>query len=395
MDKRYEELWSRVEKAIETHWNEASEISDFMAAHPELGDEEYQASAKHAAFLAARGYEVEKPFCRRETAYRGVTGSSEEPRVVLLAEYDALPEIGHACGHNVHGAMVLLAAAGLREIVDSVPCRIEVVGTPAEETNGAKVVMAEEGVFDGASLALMIHTGAGQNFVDYSCLAMDAMEFTFSGKPAHAAAAPWEGRNALNGVQLFFHAVDMLRQHLRPEVRMHGIVTDGGNAANIVPDRGICRFYFRAPQREYLDTLMEKIYNCARGAALATETEVSWQKYEISFDNLRKNPPGIALLEGIYREEGVALTPPPKSCGSSDVGNVGQRCPALQPVLGVVDDLIAAHTREYAAFCGPTPEAHEAIRKGARILAKAMLRVNLDEALREKIEEAFENPAKP
>ncbi|HOO63439.1 MAG TPA: M20 family metallopeptidase, partial [Synergistaceae bacterium] len=320
---------------------------------------------------------------------------SEEPRVVLLAEYDALPEIGHACGHNVHGAMVLLAAAGLREIVDSVPCRIEVVGTPAEETNGAKVVMAEEGVFDGASLALMIHTGAGQNFVDYSCLAMDAMEFTFSGKPAHAAAAPWEGRNALNGVQLFFHAVDMLRQHLRPEVRMHGIVTDGGNAANIVPDRGICRFYFRAPQREYLDTLMEKIYNCARGAALATETEVSWQKYEISFDNLRKNPPGIALLEGIYREEGVALTPPPKSCGSSDVGNVGQRCPALQPVLGVVDDLIAAHTREYAAFCGPTPEAHEAIRKGARILAKAMLRVILDEALREKIEEAFENPAKP
>ncbi len=394
MNAHYEELWSKVEKGIEKYWSQANEISDFMAAHPELGDEEFEASAKHAAFLADRGYQVEKPFCGKETAYRGVTGNAEEPRVVLLAEYDALPEIGHACGHNVHGAMTLLAAAGLREIVGDLPFRLEVVGTPAEETNGAKVAMSEEGIFDGAALAIMIHTGAGQNFVSYSCLAMDAMEFTFSGKTAHAAAAPWEGRNALNGVQLFFHAVDMLRQHLRPEVRMHGIVVDGGTAANIVPDRGVCRFYFRAPQREYLDGMMEKIYDCARGAALATGTEVTWKKYETSFDNLRKNAPGIALLENIYREEGVTLTEPPKSCGSSDVGNVGHRCPALQPVLGVVDEVIAAHTREYAAFCGPTPEAHEAIRKGARILAKALLRVVLDESLREELKKDFENPEK-
>lgn len=389
MTTHYDELWSKVERAIESHWKEANEISDFMAAHPELGDQEYEASARHAAFLEARGYEVEKPFCGKETAYRGVAGSSEKPRVVLLAEYDALPEIGHACGHNVHGVMSLLAAAGLREIANELPCRIEVVGTPAEETNGAKVSMAEEGIFDGADLAIMIHTGAGRNFVDYSCLAMDALEFTFSGKTAHAAASPWEGRNALNGVQLFFHAVDMLRQHVYPDVRIHGIVVDGGNAANIVPDRGVCRFYFRAPEREYLNELVKKIYNCARGAALATETEVSWQKYEISFDNLPKNLPARALLEEIYREEGITLTTPPKFCGSSDVGNVGHRCPALQPVLGVVDEAIAAHTREYAAFCGATQEAHESIRKGARILAKALLRVILDEPLRREIHKAF------
>jgi amidohydrolase len=394
MHEQYQKLWSKVEKAIETHASEACGISDFMAENPELGDEEYQASARHVAFLKARGYEVEKPFCGKETAYRGVAGNSEEPRVVLLVEYDALPEIGHACGHNVHGVMSLLAAAGLREIAEEIPCRIEVVGTPAEETNGAKVSMAEEGVFDGADLAIMIHTGAGKNFVDYSCLAMDAVEFTFTGRTAHAAAAPWEGRNALNGVQLFFHAVDMLRQHVYSDVRIHGIVVDGGNAANIVPDRGICRFYFRAPEREYLNTLVEKIYNCARGAALATETEVSWRNYETSFDNLPKNPPARNLLEGIYQEEGISLSTPPKFCGSSDVGNVGHRCPALQPVLGVVDEVIAAHTREYAAFCGATPEAHEAIRKGARILAKALLRVLLEEPLRQEIRKAFEAPEK-
>ncbi len=383
-----DELWPLVEQGIENNWDKAKEISDFMAAHPELGHEEYQASSRHAQFLESLGYKVEKPFCGMETAYRGTLGNGTT-RLVLLVEYDALPEIGHACGHNVHGAMALLAAAGLREVMPQLSCTLEVVGTPAEETNGAKVTMAEKGIFDGAAFAIMIHTSCGISFVDYSCLAMDAVEFVFSGQTSHAAATPWEGRNALNGMQLFFHAIDMLRQHVRPDVRMHGVVTEGGQAANIVPDRAACRFYFRSPQREQLNDLLQKVYNCAKGAALATETEVSWKNYETSFDNLPPNPPGIALVEQIYREEQVPLSPSPGPMGSSDVGNVGQRCPAFQPVLAVTEKKIPAHTREYATVCGATPEAHESIRKGARILAKSILSVAQDEKARHAIIDAF------
>ena len=165
-----------------------------------------------------------------------------------------------------------LAAIGLASVFDEVKGELRVIGTPAEETNGAKVTMAEQGVFDDLDLAIMIHSSGNKSYVKYKSLAMDAIEFSYKGKPAHAASAPWEGRNALNGVQLFFHAIDMLRQHVKPEVRMHGIIYKGGDAPNIVPEMAICRFYFRAPTRAYLDYLVDRVRRIALGAAMASET---------------------------------------------------------------------------------------------------------------------------
>jgi amidohydrolase len=176
--------------------------------------------------LKEAGFDVEYPFAGIPTAFRGRKGKGG-PKVALLVEYDALPGIGHACGHNLSGAMSTLAGMALASVSDELDGEIHVIGTPAEETNGAKVAMSEKGVFDDLDLALMLHCGGCLSFVRYESLAVDALEFIFNGKASHASASPWMGRNALNGVQLFFHAVDMLRQHLPPEVRMHGIITSG------------------------------------------------------------------------------------------------------------------------------------------------------------------------
>ncbi len=319
----YERLVRIVDAAIDARAAGAVALSDALAADPELSEQEYRSSKAHAEFLEKCGFAVEYPFFGIPTAYRGRLGSNPGSggRVAIMAEYDALPGIGHACGHNVHGAMSLLAGAGLAPVMREVGGELHIIGTPAEETNGAKIPMAAGGVFDGLDLAMMIHSGNRDCRVRYRCLAMDGVEFRFKGRASHAAASPWEGRNALNGAQLFFHAIDMLRQHVRPEVRMHGIYVDGGKACNIVPESATVRFYFRSPRRAYLDGLLEKAYNAARGAALATETEVEWNNFELSFDELVPNDEAESMMEGVYDEMGIAYLPVSGPDGSSDVGN--------------------------------------------------------------------------
>ncbi len=384
--KDYKTLAARLDAAIEAKAAEAVSLSDDIADHPELGDQEYETSRKMVAFLEDSGFSVEYPYAGLDTAFMARCGRpGEDGRVGIMVECDALPEIGHACGHNLHGVMSLLAGLGLDAVMEDMDGELLLVGTPAEETNGAKVEMAEKGVFDGMDLAFMIHSCGGKSFVPYEALAMDAVEFTFHGKPAHAAGMPWEGKNALNGVQLLFHAVDMLRQHIRPEARMHGIVASGGTAPNIVPDEATARFYFRAPRRGYLNAILEQVQNCARGAALATGTEVEWRNFEISFDDMVPNPSGEAAMTEIFEELGVSLSPSPGPMGSSDVGNVSHRCPALQPEMDIsAGRHIAAHTREFAAAVKEEP-AHEALVRGAKALGRMALRTFLDPELRRRM----------
>jgi len=384
----YERLIRMADAAIEEKAAAAVALSDAMAANPEISEREFESSAAHVEFLRASGFSVEYPFFGIPTAYDASLGSAEGPRVALMAEYDALPGIGHACGHNVHGAMSLLAGAGLAPIASELGGTLRVIGTPAEETNGAKITMAAGGVFDGLDLALMIHSGNDDCVVRYRCLAMDGIEFRFKGKASHAAASPWEGRNALNGAQLFFHAIDMLRQHVTPEVRMHGIYVDAGTACNIVPEAATVHFYFRAARRAYLNRLLEKVYNAARGAALATETEVEWSNFELSFDELVPNDAAETMMESVYDELGVGYRPVSGPDGSSDVGNVSMRCPTLQPMLSIIDKPYALHTREFAAATTGA-QAHAAIVTGARILARAAIRTFLEPGLRAGMRECL------
>lgn len=386
--REYMQLAAKLDVAIEANSARIIALSDDLADHPEIGEREYETSRKMVEVLSDSNFTVEYPFAGLDTAFIGRLGKpGKDGRVALLVEYDALPEIGHACGHNLHGSMSILAGLALGEVMNDIDGEILVVGTPAEETNGAKVEMSEKGIFDGLDLALMIHSHGGRTFVSYKSLAMDAIEFIFHGKAAHAAGEPWSGRNALNGVQLLFHAIDMLRQHVKPEVRMHGIVSQGGLAPNIVPETAKARFYFRTPRRNYLNQLLEQIYNCARGAAMATGTEVEWYNFEASFDDMLANIPGEAAMAEVFEELGVPLSPCPGAMGSSDMGNVSHRCPALQPEMDFSGGRhIAAHTREFAAAV-KTDKAHEALVTGAKALGRMVLKTFLDPELRRQMAE--------
>lgn len=364
--------------------------SDDLADHPELSGAEYESSKKIVRILRKYGYEVEIPFIDIPTAFKGSLKRQGRQKVAFLAEYDALPGIGHACGHCVSGSISLLAALGFSAFKEAINGELNIIGTPAEETNGAKVEMAKKGVFDNYDLAIMIHL-ADRNSIVSQFLAMDALEFTFTGKSSHAAAAPWQGKNALNGVQLMFHAVDMLRQHVLPETRMHGIISKGGEAPNIVPDKAIARFYIRAPKRDYLNQVAEKVKNCAKGAALATQTAVKIKNFESSFDNLISNPAGESLLSNIYQEIGLKVDDRVRAAvGSSDIGNVSQRCPAFHPTIAITRQGVGLHTREFAAAV-KTEKAHQAIIDGAKILTLTALKIFHEEETREAIMKDFQS----
>lgn len=382
-------LWKEVEAEIERFSKKAIDLSDWLAKNPEVSEKEFEACKKHVDFLEVAGYSVQVPFMGIPTSFYAKKGNPAGPKVCFMFEYDALPGIGHGCGHNLSGAMSGLAAAGLAPVMEKIRGELALVGTPAEETNGSKVVLAEKGVFDSLDLAMMIHSSDISTHAGYRSLAMDAIEFRFSGKPAHAAAEPWAGRNALNGVQLFFHAVDMLRQHIIPEARIHGIIPEGGLAPNIVPEHAAARFYFRAPKRPLLDRIVSRIYKCALGAAQATETEVTWRNYEYSFDDMLKNDAAEKFVEDLLAEYQVSFGPPPGTMGSSDVGNVSYRCPALQPKLSIIDEEMTLHTHEFAEAT-LTERAHEALVTGARLMARTALAMFLDDDLRRRVRADFE-----
>lgn len=376
-----EHLYAEVEK----YWLKIAAMSDDFAEHPEISGQEYETSRKIADALAEAGFDVEYPFMDIPTAFMAKTGTrGKGGKVALMVEYDALPEIGHACGHNLHGSMSVLAGISMLPLMKNIEGELIVVGTPAEETNGAKVLMAERGIFDDCDFAIMIHSCCGKTIVKYRSLAMDAIEFTYKGQTSHAAAAPWEGRNALNGLQLFFHAIDMLRQHVRPEVRIHGVYQEGGTVPNIVPERAVGRFYFRAPKRAYLDKIMEQILNCARGTALATNTEVTWRNFESSFMDMLPNATAEKLLENLFEEFSIPVSECEGFMGSSDVGDVTYRCPAIQPEMDISGVKHEAHTRSFAEAT-VTERAHEAMKNGAKIIARAALEVLLDPELRENM----------
>lgn len=380
------------DEELERYFEAAWRLSQDVANHPELGNQEFETSKRMAGFLSDAGFTVEYPFDRLPTAFRGSIGDSG-PLVALLVEEDALPGLGHACGHALHGAMSLLAGVSLKPLAEQLGVRLWVVGTPAEETNGAKVVMAKDGIFDGCDLAMMTHCGTGLTTVGYRCLAMDALEFTFLGKSAHASGCPWEGHSALAGVQLFGTAIDSLRQFVRPEIRMHGIITDGGEAPNIVPEHAACKYYFRAPTRKMLDVLLQRIHDCASGAALASGTTVSWKNVEFSFDDMVPAPSAEAELCQICEGLGITYRPEGQPSGSSDMGNVSHCCPALQPIIALTTESIPTHSRGFAQLIRG-PKAPAGLRQGARMLARMALKVWTDEKLRRAMHRDFEAAVK-
>ncbi|SCY19276.1 amidohydrolase [Paenibacillus polysaccharolyticus] len=340
---------TQIFNVIDQYASRFKDISSYIGAHPELGNEEYLASARLKEELSYHGFEVQAPILGLETAFIGTYASSKPgPTIALLCEYDALPEIGHACGHHLICMMSLGAAVGLKAKVDEVGGTIKVFGTPAEETRGAKVPMAEAGLFDDCDVALMAHP-----FYAYeksgSSLAIDAVQFEFHGKSSHAAASPHEGINALDAVIQTFTGINAFRQQVKSTVRIHGIINSGGQAANIIPDYASAQFYVRAATRKELNVLTERVVQIAQGAALQTGCKLVTSNYETSYDEMVTNETfsdafSQNLMElGIPQEEIVSGD----DHGSMDIGNVSLRCPAIHPYIRVVDEVHTLHSIEF------------------------------------------------
>lgn len=368
---------------------EAIGLSDYLADNPELSGQEFRSSGLFADKLREYGFDVEYPFLGLPTAFFARKTSAKKGAVVaFLVEYDALPDLGHACGHNLHGTMSAYAGITLARLLDDIGGEVWIVGTPAEETDGAKCKMADEGVFDGADLALMFHSHGGSTYTDARALAIEGYEFTFQGEPSHAAASPWTGRSAQNGVRLFFDAIDMLRLHCRDGSRIHGLITNISGATNIIPETAVCRVETRAVTRSELNAIQENVFCCARGAAVATRTEVRWERFMSSFDDILPNTAAEQMAREVLEELGVSCVDGPGALGSTDVGNVSYRCPAIQPEFAISRLPLPIHTHEFAEAT-KADEAHDALITGIRAMSRIGLRVMTDEDLRAKIKQEF------
>ena len=324
------------------------EISEYIYHNPELGNQEFKSSEKLISFLEEHNFIVEREFLGLKTAFRAVYDSNKPGLTVgYLCEYDALPEIGHGCGHNMIGTMSAGAGVILSKILDQVGGRVIVYGTPAEETDGAKVIFAEQGVFEELDAAMMLHP-SDKTCASGTSTAIYPLQFRYKGKTAHAASCPQDGINALNSVIQLFNGIDALRQHVTPDVRMHGIITNGGVAANIVPDEAVAQFYFRAAKKETVMELVEKVKNIAQGAALMTGATLEMERFELPYDDLRTHENLSEAFNENLRILGIEDIEENEDFGSSDIGNVSHIVPTIHPNIGISNCRVIGHSREMA-----------------------------------------------
>jgi len=363
-------------------------ISTFLYEHPELGLEEHRAAAYLSRLLAERGFQVEPGLAGLPTAFSAVTGGPG-PTIAFMAEYDALPAVGHGCGHNLIAATAVGAALVLQEL--ALPAvRIMVLGTPAEETVGGKIAMVEAGSFQGVDLALIAHPGP-RTRVGWPSWASHALEIRFAGRTAHAGAHPQAGINALDALIHTYLSMRTLRLHLRDDVRMPGIIVKGGEVANVVPELAVGRFSLRAADCRYLEeVVIPRVIDCARGAALATGASVDFAYYEPLFRDAMHVPALVQACAGHLEQLGFAPEPPVPGTGGgvTDVGNVSWVVPTLQFMYAMAPPEVAGHSREFAAATLDRP-GQQAAGRAARALAYLALDYILDDRVRENVLREF------
>ncbi|MEX2356345.1 MAG: M20 family metallopeptidase [Thermaerobacterales bacterium] len=341
------EVQQRLGRYLEQEGGRLIATARWIWENPELGYEESEASARLAALLRDDGFAVEAPLAQLSTAfravYRGQTGP-DYPRFALLAEYDALAGIGHACGHNLIGTATVAAALALRHAWPEIPAEVQVIGTPAEETEGAKVLLADRDVFTGLSAALMFHPGAGRANTYKAALACRSLRIQFHGRPAHAAGAPWQGVNALDAMIQFFVNAGLLRQQLQDDTRLHGIITHGGEASNVIPAFTEADYLVRADTVGRLNEVYRRVKACAEGAGLATGCRVEFVE-GVTYADVLENRALSEVFQRHAEPLGYVFDPPRhQPGGSTDFGNVSRRCPALHAYLNIAPGGVGGHT---------------------------------------------------
>ena len=376
------ELKARAAAAVEAARGEILALSARIHANPEPAFEEHKAAAWCAEAIAAAGYVVEHPAGRLATAVRGrLTGGmgADGPRVGVLAEYDALPGLGHGCGHNTMAASGVGAAIALASLREAFAGEIVFLGTPAEERGSGKQIMLDDGLLAGLDAALLFHPG-DRDMVGCLLLASEDVDVTFTGKAAHAAGEPWEGRNALDAAVLLFQAIGLWRQQLPQHARVHGIVLEGGTAANIIPDRATARLMIRSADQAFFGSMRGRFRALVEGAAMMADVDG-----QVVFSGGSTTMKDNQVLAGLWRtnleaagrvDEGVD----PEHVGSSDMGNVSRVLPAIHPTLAICDHGVAWHSIE-SRDAAATARADETTLVAATLVAQTALDLLADPSL--------------
>lgn len=384
------QLKEKISEAVSSVMNELTDISKSLYENPELGYEEFKSSRLLGDFFKIHGFELDMGIYNIETAFKAMYNSSKDgPKIAFLCEYDALPGIGHGCGHNLISSISLGAAVGLKSIIDQIGGTIVIFGTPAEETSGAKVALARQGAFSNIDAAMIVHPSPVTE-ESGSSLALTAVQFEYFGKSSHAAASPEKGINALEAAILTYNNINSLRQYVTSDVKIHGIIKEGGKAANIIPDYAAVQFYVRAAKNKYRDEVADRVINCAKAASDAVGTKLKVSYFEEPYDDLNTNK----TLSKLFNQNLLALgeseiRSASASFGSVDMGNVSQVVPAIHPWLGIGDSDLALHTKEFADYT-QTENGKNTIYKGACAMAMTAFDVIVSKEIQNEIKEEFE-----
>jgi amidohydrolase len=375
-----------VESAVDGALDSLIQLSHTIHAHPELSYEEERAAGWTAAALADGGFTVSEGVGDLPTAFSAEFGSG--PMVVAVcAEYDALPDVGHACGHNIIAASAVGAGLGLAAVADELGLTVRVVGTPAEEGGGGKILLLERGVFEGVHAAMMVHPWPTERLAA-TCLAVSHFDVHFTGKSAHASAAPWEGVNAADAMTIAQVSLGLLRQQLRPGNQVHGVVTDGGSAANIIPATVSARYMCRALTLGDLEVLEPRIRACFQAGSTATGASVRYEELAPVYSHMESDP---GLLDA-YRVNAESLgrrftlddERAPRPTLSTDMAHISLALPTIHPLIALDSGGAVNHQPEFAAAC-ITPSADAALRDGALAMAWTAVDAAADGPLRDRL----------
>ncbi|HVB01689.1 MAG TPA: M20 family metallopeptidase [Acidimicrobiales bacterium] len=385
-DRQKQSIISRIDSARDLLIG----LSHQIHANPELAFEEFKASTWCADALEAEGFAVERGICDLPTAFRATIGSGALV-IGICCEYDALPEIGHACGHNIIAAAAVGTGIAIAELVDELDITLVVLGTPAEEGGGGKILMLERGGFDRLNASMMVHPWTSE-MAGMPCLAVTHFDVHYLGVEAHASAYPERGRNAADAITIAQVSIGLLRQHANPGDQIHGIVTNGGAAPNIVPAHTTAKYYARSFTLEKLDEWLPRVHRCFEAGAIATETSVEYVTHSPPYSEFLMDEP----MAKIYRENaealGRAFAPPAERfvAASTDMGNVSLVIPAIHPTLDIEALPAVNHQASFAAHC-VSKKADRALLDGAMAMAMTVIDLSTGPARTRLLERSYQH----
>lgn len=368
--------------------NQMIDMSDYIFDNPEFDCKEYKAMEVLTDYLNNNGFKLEKGIGGLETAFKAVyENGSNGPSIGLLCEYDAIENVGHACGHHMQGPAIAAAAIALKELYKDKPYKLIIYGTPAEEATGGKIIMLENGCFRDLDVALMFH-GGPTTTTDIKCMALSSFKVKFKGKSAHAAIQPESGRSAFDALLLSFNAIEFLREHVKEDTRMHYTVINAGGPDNVVPAEAVGTFSLRSYNRAYLDTVIDRFKNIIEGASLMTGTT-----FEILADRpFDSKIPVLKLNEDLMKNANLVnaptIRPAREKTGSTDFGNVMYNVPGSCIRVAFVPEGTSPHSQEYIN-AGKSEDAHEATLLAAKILSATCFDLISNEELLKDVKEEF------